>query len=156
MRSFQENTQSWFKTFYSLLPSRSVSLISICVGGKLQIFGAKKVKIRGRHLRLDPGLRIGRALWRMDSSASTGPAGVSGSSSEQLRRLTKHLLGPGVPPAVQVKQKWKKYMTYEEGIILDIWRCLGKRKSTTHSVYFDLNVMKSINLTDLKGPGQNP
>lgn len=37
----------------------------------------------------------------MDSSASTGPAGVSGSSSEQLRRLTKHLLGPGVPPAVQ-------------------------------------------------------
>ena len=42
MRSFQENTQSWFKTFYYLLPSRSVSLISICVGGKLQIFGAKK------------------------------------------------------------------------------------------------------------------
>ena len=54
----------------------------------------------------------------MDSSASTGPAGVSGSSSEQLRRLTKHLLGPGVPPAVQVKQKWKKYVTYEDGIFL--------------------------------------
>ena len=37
------------------------------------------------------------------SATSTGP---SSSSSEQLRRLTKHILGPGVPPAIQVQCQW--------------------------------------------------